>query len=124
MIPSPIVLTCTPYETDENRSARAAAGSAASARASDAGGEASHRGSSSTTPGPLPGRQRVALGGPARVDLGQRHERERALAQASVRHDQVRLVDPLVAVGQDVEVEHARPPAIGRDPARLGLDAA
>src|SRR5262245_59351768 len=45
---------------------------------------------------------------PLRSDVGQGLEDEGALLHARVRHDQVGLVDALVAVSQEVQVERAR----------------
>jgi len=39
-----------------------------------------------------------------------------------MRDDQVRLVDALVAVGEDVHVDHPRSPALGSNPAHGLLD--
>ena len=59
-----------------------------------------------------------ALGG----DVEQRHEHEGALGEARMRDRQVRLVDALVAVGQDVDVDRCAGPsaraARGRGPPR------
>src|SRR5690349_3862528 len=46
-----------------------------------------------------------------RREFGKRQQHERTLVQMRVRHVQPRLVDDLIAAGEDVEVEYARAPA-------------
>ena len=69
----------------------------------------------------LPGRQRVTQAGIARVDLGERNERERPLVQPSMRDHEIGLVEAQVGVGEDIEIEHARAPAVRRDAAFFRL---
>ena len=49
---------------------------------------------------------------PVRHDLGQRHQHEGALEQARVRQDQIGLVQDQVAIGDEVDIERARPPTL------------
>ena len=55
-----------------------------------------------------------------RCDLGQRHQDERALRDAGMRHHESRFVDAPIRIGEHVEVERARPPALAAAIAAMG----
>src|ERR1700742_3524934 len=53
----------------------------------------------------------VAADQAIRRDLGERHQNEGALEQARMRQRQLRLVDPDVVIGDQIEIERTRAPA-------------